>query len=232
MFDKLMRQLVVVGLVFGVSVAHAQIPTTDVASIAKLMVMTAIQEAQEELLRQQVIESKNAANSLQNQIGSALNTDQMGDLQNIQNSARAANASNGLLNANSGSGTMQQLQTIYQPNAVTGRPDYDTYMGGTKDTIRGAISNNGAILESMPSEASRLNSLVSQSNRASGTLEAQQAGNQINAELAAQIQKQRQQQAVQAQADSTAALAAAEEKQQKANDSKAATNMFMFTRPR
>lgn len=236
-FRNLGRLLAVGCIVFGASTAHAQIPTTDIAALIQRVLVIVSEYAQEAELVEQVeqtynvvTETANTAKSLQNQLGSALNTDQAGDLQSIQDAARAANSVNGLLNSNSASGTMQQLQTIYKPDSKTGRPDYDTYMGATKDTIRGAISNNGAILDGMPSEASRLNNLVSQSNSASGALEAQQAGNQINAELASQIQKQRQQQAMQSQADSAAALAAAEEKQQRTDDSRAATKMFMFSR--
>lgn len=237
MFHKLWRCLVVGWIVFGASVAHAQIPTTDIASLVQRVLMIASEYAQEAELVEQVEQTYNVvkqttdtAKSLQNQLGSALNTDQSGDLQSILNAARAANAANGLLNSNSASGVMQQLQSIYKTDSATGRPDYDTYMGATKDTIRGSIANNGAILDGMPSEAARLNNLVSQSNNASGALEAQQAGNQINAELASQIQKMRLQQAMQSQADSAAALAAAEERQQRTDDAKVTSKMFMFTR--
>lgn len=237
MIHRLGRLLAVSFIVFGASVAHAQIPTTDIASLIQRVIMIASEFAQESELVEQTVntyntveQTTNTAKSLQNQLGSALNTNQSSDLQSIQNAARAANAAGGLVNSNSAGGVMQELQTLYKPDSATGRPNYDTYMEGTKQTIRGAISNNGAILDGMSTEASRINSLVSQSNGASGALEAQQAGNQINAELASQIQKQRQQQAMQAQADSAAALAAAEERQQQANDSRAASKMFMFSR--
>lgn len=237
MFHKFGRLLAVACFVCGTSGAHAQIPTTDIASMVQRVIMIASEFAQEAELVEQVAETINVvkqttdtAKSLKDKVGGALNSDQSSDLQTIQSAARAANSVNGLLNSNSANGTMQQLKSIYQPDSATQRPDYDTYMGATKDTIRGAISNNGAILDGMPSEASRINSLVSQSNSASGSLAAQQAGNQINAELASQVQKMRQQQAMQSQADSATALAATEEKQQQANDSRAATKMFMYSR--
>ena len=136
MFHKLWRCLVVGWIVFGASVAHAQIPTTDIASLVQRVLMIASEYAQEAELVEQVEQTYNVvkqttdtAKSLQNQLGSALNTDQSGDLQSILNAARAANAANGLLNSNSASGVMQQLQSIYKTDSATGRPDYDTYMG-------------------------------------------------------------------------------------------------------
>ena len=101
--------------------------------------------------------------------------------------------------------------------------DFNKYMGATNDTIRGALSSSASTAAGMVGEASRLNSLVSQSNSASGALQAQQAGNQITAELASQVQKQRQEQAIQAQANNAAALA-----QQRQAESKAAVTRYFL----
>lgn len=100
--------------------------------------------------------------------------------------------------------------------------DFNKYMGATNDTIRGALSSSASTAAGMVGEASRLNSLVSQSNSASG-VQAQQAGNQITAELASQVQKQRQEQAIQAQANNAAALA-----QQRQAESKAAVTRYFL----
>lgn len=205
-------------------VAMAQIPTIDAASIAKLIMQ--IEETQ------RVLQQATATtNSLSNPLGANLTANQLSELQALLNAARAANAAGGVLDASSANAAMQQLQQLYQVNPATGRADYDTYMNATKNTIRGSMSNNAAVLQQIQSDASRLDGLVSQSNSAAGALQAQQAGTQVTAELAAQVQKLRQQQAMQAQAESAAALAEAERKQQKEADRRATTSMFLFTRP-
>lgn len=93
----------------------------------------------------------------------------------------------------------------------------------TKDTIRGATFHSAKQQDSLNSEAQRLNDLASQSQAATGTLEAQQAGNQINVEVAQQIQKMRAQQLAQDQANNAALL-----QKQKEQESQQAINAVVF----
>jgi conjugal transfer/entry exclusion protein len=78
-------------------------------------------------------------------------------------------------------------------------------------------------MENLGAEASRIDDLAAQSQNATGALQAQQAGNQINVELAQQLVKQRAQQLLQSIAENTAALA----KQQERESNAAVQNMFV-----
>lgn len=206
--------------------AHAQIPTTDIANI----VSQGLQYAEQILQYEQQVESYTkqieqyeqqvkSAESLGTQLGGALNSDQVSDIQKVQSVTRAANGVNGLMGT--AGNVIQKVQDNYGPDDKPA--DFNKYMGATNDTIRGAVSSNAAAVDGMAGEASRLNSLVSQSNSASGALQAAQAGNQITAELASQVQKQRQEQAIQSNADNAAALA-----RQRQAESKEAAARYIY----
>lgn len=165
------------------SPATAQIPTIDAASIAKLVMQ--IEETK------RVLEQATATtNSLQNPLAAAANIDQLRQLDTLLNQAKQLNAL-----AGGASNLAGQLNQTYQQGVPSSQAQTLT-----SATLRQAAIGSAAHLDSLPSEAARINQLVSQSNSAAGVLQAQQAGNQINAELVAQIQSLRQQLILQSQA--------------------------------
>ena len=87
----------------------------------------------------------------------------------------------------------------------------------TLDTARGATLHAGQQQEALAGEATRLKQLADQSAATKGTLEALQAGNQINAEIAAQLQLMRAEQLAQDQARNAALLQQQREAQDQAN---------------
>lgn len=194
------------------TMAQAQIPTTDIASMVQRVLMIASEYAQEAELVEQVAETinvvkqtTNTAKSLQDQLGSSLNIDQAMAINAVLSKIRQANALN-----NGANGMQQQFDDDFSQAATFEK----SHVATTASTRQAAISN-AATLDTLPSDAERLNRLVDQSNSATGALQAQQAGNQINAELAGQLMALRQQLALQAQAtNAEAGLRARSEKAQ------------------
>lgn len=212
--------LLMLGAVVCATGARAQgIPVIDAQAIIQWTL-------QAQAMKAQIEQAEMAAKSLQSQLQSSQNANQSGELQNFVNTAQQVNSTVGAVKGLSGSAAnvANQINRAYGSDAggTTPAPDFDTYMKTSKDTVRGSMVNNAVQLDNMSAEAARIDALANQSQGAQGALEAQQAGNQINAELVQQIQKQRQQQLVQAQADNAARLA--EMQKQEAN--RKITGMF------
>lgn len=177
------------------TMAQAQIPTTDIAALIQRVLVIVSEVAQEAELVEQVEQTynvveqtTNTANSLQNQLGSVLNIDQAQALNAVLDQVRQANA---ISNGNA----RQQFVDGYSQDAT-----FEKSHEVTSATNRQAAVSNAAVIDALPADAERLNRLVDQSQQATGALQAQQAGNQINAELAGQIMALRQQLALQGQA--------------------------------
>lgn len=158
-----------------------------------------------------VSEAEQMKRSLQDRLESALNIDAVGDLNDLKGTLDQARATVGAVQGMAGSAQdlAQRLQSTFGSDFgdATGLPTFSSVMKTTKDTVRGALVTSGATLDRIPTDAVRINELVRQSQNATGALQAQQAGNQINAELAFQILQLRQEMATQAIAGNTAQLA-------------------------
>lgn len=141
-------------------------------------------------------------------------TGQLSSFKNVSN----ANAIQSAVNA--GQQVMQQLNAAYGSGAPT---DYSTRIGATTNAVQAANTQQTGQQNNLNTEAQRINDLAAQSQAAQGTLQAQQAGNQINVELVQQLQLQRAQQLIQAQAQNAALL----QQQQKDADKAALTNDFL-----
>lgn len=165
------------------TVVVAQIPTTDVAAIAQMV----NQIKQTAVVIEQ---TTSAAKSLQDTLSGNLNIDQAQVINDILSKVRQANA----VGAGAG-GMQQQFDDSFSADATFEK----SHQAATASTRQAAMSN-AATLDALPADAQRLNRLVDQSQSATGALQAQQAGNQINAELAGQMMALRQQLALQAQA--------------------------------
>lgn len=180
------------------TVAVAQIPTTDAAAIAQML----NQIKQTAVVIEQ---TTSAAKSLQDTLSGNLNIDQAKAINDILSKVRQANAVGA-----GASGMQQQFDENFAGDATFEK----SHVARTASTRQAAISN-AATLDALPADAGRLNRLVDQSNSAAGALQAQQAGNQINAELVGQMMALRQQLALQAQAQNAeAGMRAREEKAQ------------------
>lgn len=182
-------------LVLLSSVAQAQIPTTDIAALIQRVLVIVSEVAQEAELVEQVEqtynvvkETANTAKSLQDQLGSVLNIDQAQSINALLDKVRQANALN--------NGDARQVFIDGYAQNATFEKSHEV----TSATTRQATASNAAVIDALPVDAERLNRLVEQSQQATGALQAQQAGNQINAELAGQIMALRQQLALQGQA--------------------------------
>lgn len=194
--------LVLVSMLMMTTGAQAQIPTTDIAALIQRVLGLVSEYSQEAEMIEQVEqtynvvkETANTAKSLQDQLGSALNIDQAQSIDAVLNKIRQANALN-----NDASGMQKQFDDDFSNDATFEK----SHVVVTASTRQAAISN-AATLDSLPNDAERLNKLVDQSNASTGALQAQQAGNQINAELAGQMMALRQQLALQAQAQNAEA---------------------------
>jgi len=168
--------------------AKAQIPTVDAASIAKLVMQ--IEETQR-VLQQATATTR----SVETMLSSSHTLDQLNALQAILNQVKQANALG--MNVN------QIVKQIDDFNAASFRDSRAVEAA----TARQATLTGAAMLDRMPGDAERINRLVGQSQAAGGVLQAQQAGNQINAELAGQLMSLRQQLIMQAQAQQADQLA-------------------------
>lgn len=197
---KKIKVFVVAVLLFSPLLASAQIPVTDLAAIAK-MVEQATQMAQDyEQFKQQT-------QSLTGKLGSnrTVTTDSVMDA-----ALKAAKES------------QAETDAAFAASGGAPRPDYSKQVEAVGSVIQSVRNVQNGQLANLPTEARRINDMINQSQNASGTLEAQQAGNQINAELVQQIQLQRAQQLSQAQAQNAAAL----QQQQKEADKAAVTRTF------
>lgn len=187
--------LVLVSMMMLSTMAHAQIPTTDIAALIQRVLVIVSEYAQEAELVEQVEQTynvveqtANTAKSLQDQLGLVLNIDQAQSINSVLDKVRQANALND-------GDARQQFVDGYSSDAT-----FEKSHEVTSATNRQATASNAAALDALPSDAERLNRLVDQSQAATGALQAQQAGNQINAELAGQLMALRQQLALQGQA--------------------------------
>lgn len=95
----------------------------------------------------------------------------------------------------------------YKKNAPYSGADYETWNKATKDSIRGAVRAAGASQDEFASESDMIMSLKGMSNSSQGSLQAQQAGNQIGLQMVTQLQKLRAMDAAQAQAMNARMLA-------------------------
>lgn len=184
-------------MLFSVSSANAQIPTTDIAALVQRITMI-ISEAEQlvELVNQveeteKVVEqTTNAAKSLQEQLETSLNINQQQAVNAVLEKVRQANA---IANGDAA----KELLDSYSLAAT-----FEKSYQATSASNRQAAASNASVLDSLPDAGERLNKLVNQSQAATGALQAQQAGNQISAELAGQLMALRQQLALQGQAQS------------------------------
>jgi len=201
------RFLVVAVAALAGSTASAQgIPVYDNASLLQAILQAAAQAkdyaVQIKALETQVKSMESATQSL----GGSLNIDPTAG---IQKSLEAV--SKGTAMSGGASQALQNLQTGYSTDATIGKT-----LATTRDTITGAVTNAAQQQDGLAPEAQRIKDLAAQSQAATGLLEVQQAGNQINVELVQQVQKSRAQQLAQDQATSAALL-----QQQRAKEAEA-----------
>lgn len=150
--------------------AQAQIPTTDIASLIQRIVMIATEYSQEAELIEQVVQTynvveqaTNTAKSLQLQLDSALNVDQVHSITDVLVKVKQANALSNNVN-----GIAQQFDAGFASTA-TFQTSHDALTASTRQ----AVINNASTLDNLPNDAQRLNRLVDQSNAAGGALQAQ-----------------------------------------------------------
>ncbi len=189
--------LFVLSIVFLTPVAQAQgIPVIDASSIAQLVIQAQQMAKDYEEFRAQT---------------QAL-TGQLQTLKNVSN----INSMQGAVTT--GQQVMQQLQKNY---GIANPTNADAINQAAASTAAVNSANNIQATQqnNLNTEAQRINDLAAQSQAALGTLQAQQAGNQINVELVQQLQLLRAQQLAQAQAMNAALL----QQQQKDRDSAALT---------
>ncbi|GAB1393637.1 hypothetical protein MASR1M60_18010 [Rhodocyclaceae bacterium] len=105
--------------------------------------------------------------------------------------------------ADAGLQVLQQIQAGFAPGS-----DFATQLQAARQAVASAAAAHQAQQAQLGTEARRLTELVNQSQSATGTLEAQQAGNQIILELTQQLQALRAQQLSQAQAQNAEMAAA------------------------
>lgn len=194
------KVLVLMSMLLMSTMSHAQIPTTDIASLIQRVVMIASEAEQLSELVTQVEETQNVveqttntANSLQDKLGTSLTIDQQHAVVELLEQVRQENAV-----AAGSAGTVEKIKDSYTLEGPSST--FEKSYKATTATNRQAAASNAGVLDTLPTDAARLNNLVEQSNKASGALAATQAGNQINAELAGQLMSLRQQLALQGQA--------------------------------
>lgn len=105
--------------------------------------------------------------------------------------------------ADSGLQVLQQIQSGFASGT-----DFATQLQAARQAVAAASVAHQAQQSQLGTDARRLTELVNQSQSAAGTLEAQQAGNQIIIELTQQLQALRAQQLSQAQAQNAEIAAA------------------------
>ena len=212
------------GVLVGVWVASpasswAQgIPVVDAASIVEAVQQTAAMAkdyaAQIQMLETQVSSMK----SLTTGLGSSLNVDPTASIQQGLNTIKQGGSS-----ISGGSAAISgRLNSVFGESGSSTVTDQTAVMKATEDTVRGAALLTGQQQDALPADAVRINNLATQSQSATTALGAQQAGNQINAEIANQLLQARANQSAQDAAANTMREAQIQEKKQQ----KAVTEMF------
>jgi P-type conjugative transfer protein TrbJ len=196
---------------FGRPAAAQGIPVLDEAAIVEWAAQLEAMAAQYGVSVDQLLEAQKITQSLQKQLESSRNVDSASELQTLGSTLNQLRTSIGAGDWIGGStqDTVSRLQKTFGSDfgTETELPDYVSIMKTEKDTHRGALLNSSSALDSLQTDASRINELANQSQNATGALEAQMAGNQINVEIAQQLVKLRQELATQGIAGNTAALA-------------------------
>lgn len=198
--------VVAVAALAGLTASAQGIPVYDNASLLQAIQQAAAQAkdyaVQIKALETQVKSMESATQSL----GTSLNIDPTAGIQKSLEAVKQGAAMSG-----GASQALKNLQTGYSTDATIGKT-----LATTRDTIAGAVTNAAQQQDSLAPEAQRIKDLAAQSQAATGLLEVQQAGNQINVELVQQVQKSRAQQLAQDQATSAALL-----QQQRAKEAEA-----------
>ena len=195
------------------SFAFAQgIPVIDAAGLAQAIQQAAAQAKDYANQIQQLEAQVQQAQSLTGTLQSAVNINPTAAIQQGVNSIKQGGTS-----AISGTAT-QAVNSLFgtqigEKTSVTS----EQVRQSTLDTARGATLHAGQQQEALASEATRLKQLAAESAATKGTLEALQAGNQINAEIAQQLQLMRAEQLAQDQARNAALLQQQREAQDQAN---------------
>ena len=207
----------------GLSTAWAQgIPVYDNAQMIN-MIQAAIAQAKDYAAQVEQLETQaKMLESLTTGIDSSLNVNPTSAIQQglstVQQSGSAISGSS--------SGISSKLETVFGASGSTTVTDQAAVRKATEDTVRGAATLTGQQQDALPADAQRINNLAAQSQSATTALGAQQAGNQINAEIAQQLLQMRAKQLAQDQAANvTLEKQLQEEKQQSA-----VTSMFYGTK--
>ncbi len=162
------------------------------------MIKAAAAQAEDYAAQIRMLETQ--AKTLESQVTS-LPTSLTGNATGAMQSGMATIQGAGTSAMSAGTGQVQQ-----QLNGVFGNPtkkltdaeiralDQIEILHTSTQTSSASALNAAQQQDGLAAEASRINSLAEQSQSATGTLQAQQAGNQINVEVAQQLQLMRQQQ--------------------------------------
>lgn len=182
------RWLAILALGLGIHTSTwAQIPTTDIAAIIEAVVEfveTGIQWGEEAKQWEQSYEEAKRLRSL---------TDGLSSFRNINNTTDIANA------VSRGRQSYQQMDAVFGSSGVAPK-NSTTQLQAVEGVVQTTAEQRNAQRDKLVSESERINDLAAQSQNSTGTLQAQQAGNQIMVELAQQIQSQRAQQMSEADA--------------------------------
>lgn len=173
----------VVSVLIGTGSVHAQIPVTDGASLGE-MIMEWVEQA---------MQWEQEYNQWQQSYGEAQQTRQS-LTDRLQNDLTVNRRNEMEAWATTGEQVLQRIDKGFQPNST-----FEDQLAATRGATRAASEQNKEQQGQLAEEASRIKKLSEQSQGAAGTLEAIQAGNQINSELVGQIQLLRAQNLVESQ---------------------------------
>jgi P-type conjugative transfer protein TrbJ len=205
-------QIIVCVFFFPVFAFGQGIPVYDNAQMINMIQQAAAQAKDYANQIRQLEAQVQQVQSLTNTLQSTVNIDPTSAIQQGVNSIKKGGAS-----AITGSAT-EAVNSLYGTQVgETTTVTSEQVRQSTLDTARGAALHAGQQQEALASEATRLKELADQSASTTGTLEALQAGNQINAEIAQQLQKMRAEQLAQDQARNAALLQQQREAQDQAN---------------
>lgn len=197
------------------------IPVIDAMGIAQAVEQTAAM-AKDYATQIQMLETQaSSMKSLTTGLGSSLNINPTTAIQQGLNAIKQGGAA-----AMSGGATdtARQLDSVYGTSgSTTVAPDQTAVTRTTEDTVRGASLLSAQQQDALSTDAQRLNSLSVQSQNATTALGAQQAGNQINAEVGQQLLQMRTKQLAQDRAVNAEIM----EKEQERKRQKAVADYFI-----
>lgn len=213
----LIAEIAAVGMLASAEASAQGIPTFDGAAIAEWgMQLEAMAEqygvSLDTLLeaREMVTQTTDIRRSLEQRLEQSLNINLEGELQNLQSQLENRLGEVAITNGIRGStaSIVEMLNTTYQGDLGDGAPSAtsEAVSRTTMDTLRGAVVEASMRRDSLGGDMARVDRLWEQSQNATGALEAQMAGNQLTAELAQQVIKQRDEALAQSVAANAAAM--------------------------